>query len=222
MLNIAIDGPAGAGKSTIAKLIAKKYDIIYLDTGAMYRGAAYFCMQNNVSPKDHREVERLLPKLDMDIIYEQGVQKVFVSKEDVTPNLREVAMSQAASDVSKIPSVRIKLVEIQREIASKRDCVLDGRDIGSYVLPNATIKFYLTADEKVRANRRFLEYKEKGVETSEELVLKDMQARDAQDTNRDFAPLKIVSDAIVIDSTDLTINEVICKMSERIDGVINS
>ncbi|MDR0696154.1 MAG: (d)CMP kinase [Christensenellaceae bacterium] len=221
MLNIAIDGPAGAGKSTIAKLLAKKYDITYLDTGAMYRGAAYHCILNGVSPNDTNGVERLLPNLDMDVVYEDGVQRVFVSKKDVTPYLRSLDMSIAASDVSKIPSVRVKLVEIQREIAYKRDCVLDGRDIGSYVLPEASIKFYLTAREKTRARRRYLEFLEKNVETTEEKVLRDMQARDKQDTTRDFAPLKVMPDAIVIDSTDLTIEDVIEIMSERIDAVIS-
>ncbi|HOB64743.1 MAG TPA: (d)CMP kinase, partial [Clostridia bacterium] len=137
MLNIAIDGPAGAGKSTMAKALAKKLNIVYLDTGAMYRGVAYYVLQRGVDPADEANVIPLLDGIEMDIVYENGQQKVVICGEDVTPYIREHNISMAASTVSKIPAVRIKLVELQRAIAAKTPCVLDGRDIGSYVLPNA-------------------------------------------------------------------------------------
>ncbi|MDR2267466.1 MAG: (d)CMP kinase [Christensenellaceae bacterium] len=221
MLNIAIDGPAGAGKSTIAKLIAKKYAIAYLDTGAMYRALAYHVIQMNIKIDDHEKINTIVAKLDMDVSYVGEEQHVFVCNQDVTQHLRGYEMGLAASDVSKIPSVRLRLVDLQREIAARRDCVLDGRDIGSFVLPNATIKFFLTADIKERARRRFVEFKEKGIDTAFETVLKDIEARDAQDSSRALAPLKIVSDAIIVDSTQMTLEDVFKTMSKRIDEVIN-
>ena len=189
ILNIAIDGPAGAGKSTIAKILAKKMNLVYLDTGAMYRGSAYYAIKRGVDVADEKAVLAILPDLKMEIAYEDGTQKVIVCGEDVTPYIREHNISMAASTISKIPAMRLKLVELQREIAASTPCVLDGRDIGSYVLPNAKYKIFLTADAKVRAMRRVKELNEKGVEISFEEVLKDIEARDYQDTHRDFAPL---------------------------------
>jgi cytidylate kinase len=207
MRNVAIDGPSGSGKSTVAKLIAKKLKITYLDTGAMYRGMGYFALKNNINPGDENEVTKILDTINMEIKYINGEQKVFVNGEDVTPFIRENHISMAASTISKIPSVRLKLVELQRIIASTSDCVLDGRDIGSYVLPNAKYKFYLTASAEERAKRRFLELTEKGQNIPYNEVYDDIIKRDEQDSTRAFAPLAIAKDALVIDTTYLRIEE---------------
>lgn len=204
MLNIAIDGPSGAGKSTAAKMLAKQLKIAYLDTGAMYRGVAYYVIQKGADPGDEASVVPLLCGIKMDILYENGTQKVIICGEDVTPYIREHTISMAASTVSKIPAVRIKLVELQREIASKVPCVLDGRDIGSYVLPDAPFKFFLTATPQVRAKRRYAELVAKGVQISLDEVLSDITARDYQDSHRAFAPLKAMPDAVIIDTTEHT------------------
>lgn len=204
MLNIAIDGPAGAGKSTVAKMIAAKLGIVYLDTGAMYRAVGYYMVSRGIDCGNESAVVPLLDGIKMDIVYEDGAQKVFICGEDVTPYIREHNISMAASTVSKIPAVRIKLVELQRDIASRIPCVLDGRDIGSYVLPNAKHKFFMTADVQERAQRRHLELTQKGIHISLSEVLADIEARDYQDSNRAFAPLRATEDAIIIDTTNLS------------------
>lgn len=208
--NIAIDGPAGAGKSTMAKRIAAELGLVYLDTGAMYRGIAYYVVKRGVSPEDREGVLPMLDGISMDIAYDDGMQKVLINGEDVTPHIREHTISMAASTVSKIPEVRIKLVELQRDIASRTDCVLDGRDIGSYVLPHADVKIYLDARPEVRAVRRLDELKAKGTagNMTYEDILADIVARDYQDTHRDFAPLKVAEGAIVIDTSDMSVDEV--------------
>ena len=155
MINIAIDGPAGAGKSTIAKAVAAKLGIIYLDTGAMYRAVAYAALKKGIDVKDPEGVAQLLENLEMDIRYENGIQNVYVNGENATPYLRTPEMSKAASDISALPVVRYKMVELQREFAAKYDVVLDGRDIGTFVLPAANCKFYMTASPEERAKRRF-------------------------------------------------------------------
>lgn len=212
MKNIAIDGPSGSGKSTVAKLLAKKLEITYLDTGAMYRGMGYFALKNNIDPSDEKEVTKILDTLNMEIKYKNGEQKVLVNGEDVTPYIRENHISMAASTISKIPSVRLKLVDLQRKIAASNDCVLDGRDIGSYVLPDAKYKFYLTASAEERAKRRFLELKEKGQNIPYDEVYNDIVRRDEQDSTRAFAPLVVAKDAIVIDTTNLKIEETLAKV----------
>lgn len=208
--NIAIDGPAGAGKSTMAKRIAAELGLVYLDTGAMYRGIAYYVVKRGVSPEDREGVLPMLDGISMDIAYDDGMQKVLINGEDVTPYIREHTISMAASTVSKIPEVRIKLVELQRDIASRTDCVLDGRDIGSYVLPHADVKIYLDARPEVRAVRRLDELKAKGTagNMTYEDILADIVARDYQDTHRDFAPLKVAEGATVIDTSDMSVDEV--------------
>lgn len=206
--NIAIDGPSGAGKSTIAKFLAKKLGILYLDTGAMYRGIGYYVVSKGIDPADETKVLSVLNEVSMEIIYENGAQKVIVCGEDVTPYIREHSISMAASTVSKIPAVRLKLVDLQRKIAESTDCVLDGRDIGTFVLPNAKYKFFLTAAAEERARRRHSELAEKGSSISYEEVLADVKARDYQDMNRDFAPLKAADDAIIVDSTNMSVEEV--------------
>ena len=218
-LNIAIDGPSGAGKSTIAKLIAKKLGITYLDTGAMYRGLAYYALQNGIQPTDEVGVLPILENVTMDIQYNENGQKVIVNDKDVTPFIREHNISMAASTISKIHAVRLKLASLQREIASKTDCVLDGRDIGSFVLPNANVKIYMDASAEVRAQRRKLDLEGKGdfSHTYEE-ILADIKARDYQDMNRDFAPLKVADGAVVIDTSYMTIEEVANKVKEICKG----
>lgn len=214
--NITIDGPSGSGKSTIAKALAKELNITYLDTGAMYRGVGYFAISRNVDPADEEGVKSILDDIEMDIKYNNGEQKVIICGEDITPYIRENNISMAASTVSKIPAVRLKLVELQRIIAKKNDCVIDGRDIGSYVLPNAKYKFYMTADSKERAKRRHLELQQKGVDITFEEVLDDIKKRDLQDSTRAFAPLVVPKGAMVIDTTNLSIEEVKNRIKENI------
>lgn len=206
--NIALDGPSGAGKSTVAKALAKRLDIIYLDTGAMYRSLAYVAVKQGIDVNDETAVKPMLDNLDMKII--TGVsQQIIVNGENVTPFIREHYVSKAASDISALPAVRIKLVELQREIA-KNDCVvLDGRDIGTYVLPDAKYKFFITATPEVRAKRRFEELKAKGDAPSYEKVLEDIKVRDYNDSHRAFAPLKQADDAVLVDTTNMSIDEVI-------------
>ena len=206
--NIALDGPSGAGKSTVAKALAKRLDIIYLDTGAMYRSLAYVAVKQGIDVNDEAAVKPMLDNLDMKIITGDS-QQIIVNGENVTPFIREHYVSKAASDISALPSVRINLVELQREIA-KNDCVvLDGRDIGTYVLPDAKYKFFITATPEVRAKRRFDELKAKGDAPSYEKVLEDIKVRDYNDSHRAFAPLKQADDAVLVDTTNMSIDEVI-------------
>lgn len=218
MINIAIDGPSGAGKSTVAKMISRKLNILYLDTGAMYRAVGLKALRNNVDISSETEVKTMLDGTNVEIRYENGVQKIFLDKENVDGFIREHAVSKAASDISAIPCVRLKMVELQREIAFKNDCVLDGRDIGSFVLPNAFPKVFLTASPQERAKRRQLQLAEKGENISFEKILADIRERDANDENRAFAPLVKARDAVLIDSSDLTAEQV----CEKIIGLIKS
>lgn len=207
--NIALDGPSGVGKSTIAKALAKNLGIIYLDTGAMYRGLAYVAVKRGLDVTDEEQIKPLLKDLDMRIIT-GDVQQIIVNGENVTPYIREHYVSKAASDISALPSVRIKLVELQREIAKKDSVVLDGRDIGTYVLPDAEYKFYVTATPEERAKRRFLQLSEKGTDVPPyEKVLADIAERDYNDSHRSFAPLKQAEDAVLLDTTNMSIDEVI-------------
>lgn len=206
--NIALDGPSGAGKSTVAKALAKRLDIIYLDTGAMYRSLAYVAVKQGIDVNDEAAVRPMLDNLDMKIITGDS-QQIIVNGENVTPFIREHYVSKVASDISALPAVRIKLVELQLEIA-KNDCVvLDGRDIGTYVLPDAKYKFFITATPEVRAKRRFEELKAKGDAPSYEKVLEDIKVRDYNDSHRAFAPLKQADDAVLVDTTNMSIDEVI-------------
>lgn len=218
MINIAIDGPSGAGKSTVAKMISRKLNILYLDTGAMYRAVGLKALRNNVDISSETEVKTMLDDTNVEIRYENGVQKIFLDKENVDGFIREHAVSKAASDISAIPCVRLKMVELQREIAFKNDCVLDGRDIGSFVLPNAFPKVFLTASPQERAKRRQLQLAEKGENISFEKILADIRERDANDENRAFAPLVKAQDAVLIDSSDLTAEQV----CEKIIGLMKS
>lgn len=212
MLNIAIDGPSGAGKSTIAKAIAEKLKITYLDTGAMYRAIAIAVKKSNIDCNDRVGVNSILDSIDLKIEYFNGVQKVIMNGEDVSEKIREHCVSKMASDVSKIPEVRLKLVEMQRDIAKTMPVVLDGRDITSFVLPNAAYKFYLTATPEERADRRYKELIAKGQNVEYETVLSDIKDRDYNDMNRAFAPLIQTHDSILIDSTKLSADETVNKI----------
>lgn len=216
MINLAIDGPAGAGKSTIAKAVAAKLGIIYLDTGAMYRAVAYAALKKGIDVKDPEGVAQLLENLEMDIRYENGVQNVYVNGENATPYLRTSEMSKAASDISALPVVRYKMVELQREFAAKCDVVLDGRDIGTFVLPDANCKFYMTASPEERAKRRFEELTAKGETCDYNAVLQDIVKRDYNDSHREVAPLKQADDAYYLDTTELSIAEV----TERVEKIV--
>ncbi len=212
MLNIAIDGPSGAGKSTIAKEIAKRLNIIYLDTGAMYRAIGLKAVRLGIDTNDEKGVTNILDSTKIEIKYVDGVQIIYLDGEDVSTAIREHHISKAASNVSKIPAVRLKLVAMQREIAAKNNVVLDGRDITSYVLKDANNKFYLTATPEERANRRYKELIEKGQNVEYETILADINDRDYNDTHRDFAPLTLTEDSVYIDSTNLTIEQAIEKI----------
>ena len=207
MINIAIDGPAGSGKSTLAKNVAHKFNILYLDTGAMYRAIALSMKNNNIDVENEKLVIEQLNKINLEIKYINSVQHVLLDGRDVTKDIRANDISMLASTVSKIMLVRQKLVEMQREIASKNDCVLDGRDIGTYVLPNAALKIFLIATPEIRAQRRKNELTQNGINVEYEVLLNEIKARDLQDSSRDFAPLKQADDAVVIDTSNNTIEE---------------
>lgn len=214
MINIAIDGPAGAGKSTIAKAVAKDLGIIYLDTGAMYRATAYLALQKGIDPKDEQKVSEMLEDLKMDIVYKNGDQRIIVNGIDATPYLREHYMSKAASDISALPCVRYKMVDLQRDFASKNDVVLDGRDIGTFVLPNANCKFFLTASPEERAQRRMKDLEEKGEKVDYQTLLSDIIQRDYNDSHRDVAPLKQADDADFVDTTQMSVEDVVAHVKE--------
>jgi cytidylate kinase len=209
MINIAIDGPSGAGKSTLAKAIAKSLQIHYLDTGAMYRGVGYAALQAGVDIRNADEVEKFLNTIEIETIYKEDEQQVLVNGNNVMPFIRTPEVSKAASDISAHPCVRLKLVAMQREVASKYDVVLDGRDIGTFVLPDAKYKFFVTADVEERARRRHEELIQGGIESDYQKVIDDMRLRDKNDSSRSLAPLKKADDAVLIDTTSLDINAVV-------------
>lgn len=206
--SIAIDGPAGAGKSTIARKIAEKLNFIYVDTGAMYRAMALYFIRNNTDPSDVEKIKSLCGTAEITINYAGGTQQIFLNGENVSDLIRTEEVGNMASAVSVYPEVRLKLVELQRDMAKKADIVMDGRDIGTYVLPDADLKIYLTASTKERAKRRFLELKEKGIPADINAIEKDIIERDYRDMHREFAPLRQAEDATVIDTTNMTIDEV--------------
>ena len=221
MINIAIDGPAGAGKSTVARAVAKKLGILYLDTGAMYRAMALKAMQEGIDPNDK---EQVLPLLECTEIYAKnigGTQHTYLDGEDVSGLIRTPEISRGASDISAIPDVRIKLAQIQRNIAHTSDVVMDGREIGSYVIPECENKFYVTASVDERARRRLLELKEKGRDNgmTVEDMAKDITERDYNDSHRAFAPLLRLPEAILIDTTDLTIDEAVNAVLKNLKNI---
>ena len=206
--NVAIDGPAGAGKSTIAKRVAKELGFVYVDTGAMYRALAIFFIKKGLKPEDKEQIAEVCKEATVSIGYEDGVQQVYLNGENVTAMLREEAVGNMASVSSAIKQVRAQLLELQRELARTKDVVMDGRDIGTNILPNANVKVYLTASVETRAKRRYLELQEKGVTCDLNEIARDIEERDTRDMNREIAPLKQAEDAVYIDSSDMTIDEV--------------
>ena len=206
---IALDGPAGAGKSTIAKIIAKRLGLPYLDTGAMYRAMALCAIREGVSLTDAEKVDELLNRTDIKVVYEPDGQHVLVNGEDVTGRLREEEIGKGASLISKLRCVLDKLAGMQRDIAHETHAVLDGREIGTFVIPETPYKFYVTATAEERALRRVRQLEEKGETPDYQLILKDILARDYQDSHRDYAPLKQAEDAVLIDTTHMTIDEAV-------------
>lgn len=212
---IAIDGPAGAGKSTVAKAVAQRLGMIYIDTGAMYRAVGLGAVRRGIDTSNAKAVEEILDMLDIGICHSDEGQQIYLNGENVSKEIRLPEISVAASNVAVIPAVRLKLVEIQRALAEKTDVIMDGRDIGTYVLPDAQLKIFLTADPMARAKRRFDELSEKGVATTLDEVYRDMVYRDKNDSGREFAPLRPAEDSILVDSTELSIEETI----ERIEKI---
>lgn len=219
---IAIDGPSGAGKSTISKILAKELGFVYVDTGAIYRTVGIYTYRKGVDPKDAEAVEKLLPEIDIVIKHVDGVQRIFLNGEDVSEKIREHIISKYASDVSAIPAVRKFLLNMQREFAERCNVIMDGRDIGTVVLPNAAIKIFLTATDEDRAKRRYDELISKGQDVPFEKVLADMRERDRNDSRRATAPLAAAEDAITVDTTGNTLEEsvdVLKKLvKERLNG----
>lgn len=221
MINIAIDGPAGAGKSTVARAVAKKLGILYLDTGAMYRAMALKAMREGIDPNDKEQVLSLLECTEIYAKNIGGTQHTYLDGEDVSGLIRTPEISRGASDISAIPDVRIKLAQIQRNIAHTSDVVMDGREIGSYVIPECENKFYVTASVDERARRRLLELKEKGRDNgmTVEDMAKDIAERDYNDSHRIFAPLLRLPEAILIDTTDLTIDEAVNAVLKNLKNI---
>lgn len=207
--NIAIDGPAGAGKSTIAKRAAKELDFIYVDTGAMYRSIALGLLRAGVDVEDEDALERALREIEVTIGYENGEQQVYLNGENVSGLIRTEEVSRMASTSSAIPQVRAKLTDLQRGLASRENVLMDGRDIGTMILPQAQLKVYLTASVRTRAERRYKEQQERGEQCSLAEIEKDIEERDYRDMHRATAPLCQAEDAVLVDSSDLTINEVV-------------
>lgn len=207
--NVAIDGPAGAGKSTIAKLVAEEKGFIYVDTGAMYRGLAIHFLDRGIRAEETDKVIEACKDADVKIRYEEGVQQVFLNGTNITGRLRDEAVGQMTSKCSVIPEVRAKLLDLQRDLARAQDVIMDGRDIGTCVLPDADVKVYLTASVETRAKRRYDELTAKGEACDLDEIARDIKERDERDMNRETAPLRQAEDAVLVDSSDMTIEEVV-------------
>lgn len=219
---VAIDGPAGAGKSTISRAAAQSLGFVYIDTGAMYRACALKMQRSGIDiNNDTSAVIKAMNTTDINITHSEDGQIVYLDGENVTGKIRTQEVSQGASDIAKIPEVRLKLVEIQRNLASKCNCIMDGRDIGTYVLPDADVKIYLTASVEERAKRRYAELIEKGIQTTPEEVLSDMKKRDANDMGRDFAPLKQAEDSVLVDTTGNTLEKSVELLTTIIKNNLN-
>ena len=216
MLNIALDGPSGSGKSTVAKLIAKELDILYLDTGAMYRACALEAILQKADCLDEQSVKKFIDEIDLKILYENGSQKTVLRGKDVSTEIRKNEVSMMASNISSLPCVRLKMVEMQRKVAASCDCILDGRDIGTYVLPDAPYKFFMTASPEVRATRRYKELVERGQQVDYDTLLAEINQRDYNDSHRAFAPLRQADDAILLDTSDMTVDEVVQFILSRV------
>lgn len=218
-MNIAIDGPAGAGKSSIAKLVAKEMSFVYVDTGAMFRAMAYYCMTEGIDVSDEKAVSDNCDNIDIQIEYQNGEQHIFMNGRDVSTEIRQEEVGKHASIMASYGAVRTKLLELQRKMAAATDVIMDGRDIGTVVLPKAEVKIFLTASSRVRAERRYKELQEKGVECSLDKIEEDIVARDKQDMTREIAPLKQAEDAVLVDTSYMSIEEVtktIREIAERV------
>lgn len=222
MINVAIDGPAGAGKSTVAKGAAAKLGYIYVDTGALYRAVGVYALRKGIDTKDADGVSSVLPEISVELKFIDGVQHVLLNGEDVSTEIRTPDASMAASNVSAIPSVRSFLFDLQRDIASKNNCIMDGRDIGTVVLPNAQVKIFLTADPEERAMRRYKELIVKDPDVKYEDVLADLKVRDYQDSHREIAPLKPAEDSVVYNTTGNTLEESVEKVISIIKEKTNA
>lgn len=207
--SVAIDGPAGAGKSTIAKMIAQSLNFIYIDTGAMYRAIGLYCLENKIAADNYQQIQQAVEALKITIEYQNGEQQVLMNARNVTDLLRSSDVSHMASNIAVHQSVRLKLVDLQRQMASKNNVVMDGRDIGTYVLPEATLKIFLTASVEVRAKRRWQEFQQKGIDKDLFVLQKDISERDDRDMKREFAPLKKAEDGIEVDTSQMTITQVV-------------
>lgn len=216
--NIAIDGPAGAGKSTIAKKIAEKLAFIYVDTGAMYRAIGLYLIREGVDGGNEQAVEHAIREIQISITYQDGEQQVLLNGENVSAVIRTEEVGNMASRTSQYAAVRAKLLELQRDLAASADVLMDGRDIGTCILPHADLKIFLTADPKVRARRRFLELTGKGISCNIEEIEKDIIVRDLRDTTREIAPLKKAEDAVVVDTSHMTIDEVVNAITAMVDA----
>ena len=221
MINIAIDGPSGAGKSTVSRAVAKMLGYIYIDTGAMYRTLAYKALKLGIDISSETDrVDAMLSDTVLDIRHAEDGQHMFADGEDVTAFIRTPAVSMGASAISAIPAVRSWLLEMQRSFARENNCIMDGRDIGTVVLPDAGVKIFLTASSEARSKRRFDELKEKGEDVTFEAVLSDMIKRDEDDTNRACAPLAAAEDAVIVDSGDITFEQTVDKIIEIINNKV--
>ncbi|MBQ3524166.1 MAG: (d)CMP kinase [Clostridia bacterium] len=217
MINVAIDGPAGAGKSTVARAAAQKLGYIYVDTGALYRAVGVYCLRKGIETTDAQSVGAILNEITVELKFIDGVQHVFLNGDDVSTEIRLPEASMAASNVSAIPAVRAFLFDLQRDIAAKNNCIMDGRDIGTVVLPNAQVKIFLTADDTERAMRRYKELLEKGSTVTYQEVLDDLRVRDYNDSHREIAPLKPAEDSVIVNTTNYTLEESINKIVETVE-----
>lgn len=215
-MNIAIDGPAGAGKSTIAKKVASDIGYVYVDTGAIYRTLALACIRKGIAADDEKNVCDICKNTKVDIKYVDGEQIMLLDGENVNAYIRSEDVSRMTSSISVYKEVREQLIDLQRYIAEKENVIMDGRDIGTFVLPNAEVKIYLNASVETRAKRRYLEHKDKGVECSLEDIEKDIKERDYRDMHRDIAPLRKADDAVEVDTSSMTIDEVVIKIKDII------
>ena len=221
MISVAIDGPSGAGKSSLAKRLAADMGFTYVDTGAMYRSIGLYAVRAGVDPKDEAAVTALLPQIKLAIRLVDGAQHIYLNGEDVSDAIRAENIGMAASAVSAHPPVRAFLLDTQRGLAADQNILMDGRDIGTVVLPNATVKIFLTASPEARATRRWKEYQEKGVNTPYEEVLADVKQRDYQDTHRAAAPLKQAEDAVLLDTSELDFEQSLAAMKKIIAAKLN-
>ncbi len=221
MFSVAIDGPAGAGKSSVAKAAAKKLGFVYVDTGALYRTVALYLLEHGVAPDDPSAVEAALPDIRVDLSYGPEGQRMFLCGEDVTNRIRTPEVSMATSTSSAIPAVRAFLLEQQRKLSREHDVLMDGRDIGTVVLPHAALKVFLTASAEERANRRVKQLRAAGQETEYEAVLQDIVKRDYQDSHREAAPLKQAEDAVLLDTSALTFEQSVDRLVEMVRKISN-